>query len=345
MPRSTTTRSPRDELPEKLRPYAALGVNLRWRADGREAFADCPWCGRNGDKFSVNTETGQWHCFVCQEGNERGGGNALTFLRKLWERSFEATNGDSDEFARERGLLYLDTLMHWGVVKSVLTSGWLVPGYSPDGKLCQLYRRVLVRHDASHVRHARDGDARRWELRPTPTLPHALHGVPLYDKGKGTVWLHESWGNALTHWETGRMTKRTDEGYAVTGNEGASLLADVNVLAVANCGAVGEPLRRFLPLFAGKRVVLAFDSDHPKQMCQKCKKSWSTIEHQQCPVCSVALAGPVVESAGFSAVKRAVKMMTAAKKPLAEIAWVKWGADGHDPDKPSGWDVRDFING
>lgn len=283
MPQAT-----KQQLPEKLRPFAFHGVDLK--PNGRNADGDCPFCGKE-DKFSVSIETGLWKCWVCGGGQEKGGGNVLTFLRVLWEKSDDATNGASKVFAAERGLLYPETLTEWDVVQSITTGRWLIPGYSPDGKLTQLYQRI------------RFGD--RWELRPTPTLPHAMHGIPLYDKRWELVWLHESWGNALAFWEVARRANLTQ-------------LANVNVLATANCGAVGKPLGRYLPLFAGKRVVLAFDSDHP--------------------------TGKGADGAGFAAVKRATALFRTMKEPPASVEWLKWGERGFDPERPSGFDVRDFLS-
>jgi hypothetical protein len=140
------------------------------------------------------------------------------------------------------------------------------------------------------------------------------------------VYLHESWGNALAFWEIGRMTKRVEGGFATTGNESASLLADANVLSVANCGAVGAPLERFLPLFTGKKVLLCFDSDH-----------------QHSPPRSASGAGKI-DGSGFAAAKRAAKILSGAKEPPAEIIWLKWGEAGFDPALKSGYDVRDFLN-
>lgn len=61
-------------------------------------LGDCPFCGRD-NKFSVNREDGRWRCYVCQEGSDKGGGNALTFLRLLWEKSDAASDDGAEALA------------------------------------------------------------------------------------------------------------------------------------------------------------------------------------------------------------------------------------------------------
>ena len=301
-------------LPDKLRPYTFLGLDLDWvdsrTGQAREhALADCPWCGRDGGKFTVTSETGLWGCFVCGEK-----GNALTFLRKLWDESDRATNGQRTAFAAERGLLYPDTLDHWGACKSVLDGAWLVPAHDPSGKLCQLYKRVRAGF--------KDGKE-RWEMRPTPTLGHAVIGMPLFDRKKPELHLHESWGNALAFWEALRISRWGENGLEFTASQKSNLLANANVLAVANCGAAGEPLKRYLPLFAGKRVTLWFDSDHPVK--QK--------------------TGRMKDGGGLAASKRVAGMLAELRGDARpeSVSWCRWGPDGFDPDQNSGWDVRDGL--
>lgn len=290
-------------IPDTIRPLTFHGLSLDWEGKD-QATGDCPFCGKD-QKLSVSIDTGLWRCFVCGQQ-----GNLFSFIRQLWTESDKRTNGASKTFAEERGLLWADTLTSWGVVQSSVTREWLVPGYSAEGQVCNLYKRIFVRSE------------NRWELRPTPTLAHQLHGVNLYDARKSVVHLHESWGNALAFWEVARMAKRTDLGLEQTANPDASILGDANVLAVANCGAVGEALSRFAALFADKTVVLWFDSDHPR-------------EHE----------GRTTEGAGFATTKRAADILSRADKPPKEVRWMRWGEHGFDPDEPTGHDVRDELVG
>ena len=290
--------------PEKLRPFLFMGLDLDWEGQTKKVETTCPICGRDG-KFAVFLDSGTCGCVVCKE----AGTNAVTFLRAIWELSDKQTNGESKAFAAERNLLQPETLNLWGVVKSCVDGSWLVPGHNPDGALCQLYKRIWSKKDE------------RWEMRPTPTLGHQMIGVPLLKKNAGTVHVHESWGNALAFWEVAGQAKETEDGLTVTASKKVNLLADASVLAVANCGAVGDPLKRFLPLFAGKRVVLWFDSDHPNER-----------------------DGKTLDGAGFAAVKRFVEMLANADEPPSEVLWCKWGENGFDLDLKDGHDVRDALN-
>lgn len=168
------------ELPEGLRPYLFHGVDLTWGKSDKNAVGECPWCGTEG-KFSVLLETGVARCWSCGVGSDKGGMNALLFIRSLQADSFESTN-DYEQLATNRGLLNSDTLISWQVAKSVITRDWIVPGYGADGKMNTLYKygRKLI---------------------PTPTLGHHLFGVNLFDKSKEEVFVCEGPWDAQVLWE------------------------------------------------------------------------------------------------------------------------------------------------
>ncbi len=298
------------DLPSVLKPYVFHGVGVLWKPGEKQAKCDCPFCGREG-KLSINAETGQWRCLVCAEGSAKGGGNVYIFLRQLWNVSDAATK-DYAGLAQDRRLYQPESLMHWGVCRSILTGEWLVPGYGPDGHLNQLYRYV------------RSSD--RMLLLPTPTLGHQMFGMPLFNARKRTVYLCEGPWDGIALWETLQHAKVAKNGLAWTSSKEKNMLADASVLACAGTGAVGEPMEKFLSLFAGKIVNLMFDNDHPRENPK---------------------TGTYAEPAGLSAVKRMGSMLLNAKRPPAAIHWLKWGSsqgwEGVDLDKPSGFDVRDKI--
>src|ERR1700734_1179272 len=100
-----------DSVTDRLRPFAFHKVELAAR--GGEAVGECPFCQRPGKLF-VAVETGQWRCVVCGQS-----GNALTFLRTLWDRSDAATPAKVLEpLADDRRLLDPMTLTAWGVCRS-----------------------------------------------------------------------------------------------------------------------------------------------------------------------------------------------------------------------------------
>lgn len=299
------------DVPEKLKPYASLGLELR--PGDSHSTADCPFCGRAG-KFSLNNETGQWRCFVCDAGDPgpRGasGGNVYTFLRLFWELAKSQTQEVDYESLRDhRGLLSTQTVEDWGCVVSPITGEWLLPGCGADGALNTLYR---------YVPQGDGGDL--FKLYALAGMPHQLYGPPLYDRSKKTVYLCEGPWDAMALYEILRQTKKDVQGYTLTGAVPSSLYAKANVLALPSCSTFNPA---WLPLFEGCKVVLCFDNDHPR-------------EHPK--------TGEPVAPAALEGSKRvAGALASSAEHKPESIHWLAWGPEGYDPDLPSGTDVRDVL--
>lgn len=291
-------------IEEWVKPYAFHGLDLTPNSAGTEASGPCPWCDDDQGKFNLGLDTGQWRCWKCRQGNEKGGGNLAVFLKMLWERSDVATK-DYEALRADRGLRYPDTLMHWGAAQSILTGVWVLPGYSTSGVLVQLYKYTKV-----------EGKGR---LLATPGVGHALFGMPLYRRDCVTVYACEGPWDAMALWEVMKECKHDDEGRLIpTASAENNLLATASVLAVPG-NMVFFPA--WAPLFAGKRVVLMYDSDHPKK----------------------DKAGRVIPPAGLQGMQHAAKVLSSVDEPPAEIRYLKWGKDGYDPSLPSGYDVRDKL--
>lgn len=311
-PKTSTATAKHETVPDTLKPYLFHGVDLQWRDDDKEAIATCPWCGKEG-KFSVSLVAGLWRCFSCGSGNKKGGGNVYTFLNELWKQSDAATSNYS-ELRQNRLLLNSDTLALWNVVKSSITGEWLVPGYTPDNKLTQLYRYAASPDD-------RNGKRR---LLPTTTLKHQLFGMNQYDKQKDIVFLCEGPWDGMALWEVLKQAKvDADSGeLTTTSNVSASLLATANVLATPGCNVFNEV---WCPLFSDKTVNLMFDNDHPRVNPK---------------------TGKPILPAGHEGMRRIAGLLSESARPPARINYLRWGKeDGatHDPDLPSGTDVRDFL--
>lgn len=215
---------------DRLRPYEFHGISLEPLASGREAIGDCPFCDKKS-KFSVNLDTGLWRCFVCGSGSSSGGGNALTFIRLLYEQSVRNTPSIfSQRVARDRSLLSEMSVIAWGITQA-RDGAWLVPGYGIDGKLDQLYRRIAG------------------ALIPTPGVwsegkAHGLH-LPVGDfdpKRPGLVVAEGSW-DGMALWEVERQA-----------------WGDANIVAVPGCNVWRD---EWTKMCVGKAVTLLFDSDHP----------------------------------------------------------------------------------
>lgn len=297
MPRVTT-----DETLDHTKPYRFHGIDLSWKDGDKDAMADCPFCGRP-DKFSVEVKTSKAQCLKCTKGC-----NSRQFIQWLWKQSDDAqyvTDGYK-ELASERGLLYTETLMRWGVCSSTLTDNFLVPGYGVTKKLNQLYKWMNIKD--------------RMCLLPTPTLGHAIHGMSEYSLDKDCVFICEGPWDGMVLWELLNCAKETDDGLSPTSNPSRSILSNSNVIAVP--GVTTFPQSWSKP-FADKIAILMFDSDHPRK-------------HPK--------TGKLVAPAGLGGVKRVAGILANSKEPPKEIRYLRWGKDGYDPKQPSGYDLRDALS-
>jgi len=273
--------------PSTLRPYEAHGVVLDWKEGGKQASGSCPFCSSEG-KFTVSVAKGLWRCFSCNCGPDRGkpvrGGNAGDFLELLHETAAKTQINGYDVLAQSRSLLNESTLEKWGCVKSHLTGEWIVPGYDVAGKVHNLYRWGVNHKTGKGV------------LYSTPDTTHGLFGVHLLE-GREKLFLTEGPWDAMALWEA----------------EGG----EIDVLAVPGCTTF---LPEWASLFAGKDVVILYDSDHARD----------------------TPAGRV-DGAGFGGVKRVCKTLKESADPPRSVSYLKWGPEGYDPTLPSGTDIRDFL--
>lgn len=269
---------------------------MRLEVHNNHGVGDCPFCGREG-KFSADVTTGLWRCFVCSAGSVNGGGNGLTFIRLLHARCVESTvQCTLDTIASDRKLLSGETVKRWGVCVDVAGT-WLVPGYGPDGKLDQLYRRTSLKESSGE-----------WvqRLLPTPGLwpegkVHALHmpAAHVDSKSREVVVCEGPWdGMAL------------DE---VVCPDPAGLSS---VVAVPGCNVWRD---EWTEMCRGRKVTLLFDSDHPRQ----------------------AVPGSQhVSRAGYDGMVRMAKKLSGV---ASAVRWLRWGPEGYNTEKPSGWDIRDEL--
>lgn len=324
----------RSETPATLKPYIAHGVHLRIR--GSEAIGDCPFCGSEG-KFSVNIEKGTARCFngSCDSGTAGGGYNTHTFIRRVWQHSHDTTehnwnNGqrerleeDYGALAIDRELLSADTLRQWGILRSHITREWMIPGYSTEGSLNQLYRYILD--------PANKGLGRR-VVRATPETNQCLIGLPLVNKDAETVYICEGPFDGMSLWETLAFTKLTIEN---EGNEDSeiitleytddvseSMLKDSTVLAVPSCNVF---LPSWCQLLHNKNVVILFDNDYPK------------INKE---------TGKASEPAGLAGTRRIALMLLASDTPPKSVQYLSWhpASESYDPSRKDGYDVRDLLS-
>jgi hypothetical protein len=153
-------------------------------------------------------------------------------------------------------------------------------------------------------RYVQRGDG-RWVLLATPELSHGIHGVPLFDPAKEVVYIMEGPWDGMALWETLQAARTEGEGQRAS------------VLAVPGCN-VFHP--SWATLLADKIVVLMYDNDHPH-------------EH----------GGRIIRP-GYDGMERVARLLANCETPPKEIKYLQWGAEGHDPNLPSGHDVRDWLS-
>jgi hypothetical protein len=293
------------DIPDKVRAYVQLGVSLE--DAGSQWNGDCPFCGKEA-KFTVETETGFYRCWSCQRGGAKGGGNHLTFIRHFHEDAFSASQ-DYSELLEDRGFLEEETLSAFGVCKSPLTGEWLVPGYDHEKRLMSLWRFIP------------DTKTGKRRLQTPKGIPQSMVGPPMFDPDCEIVFVLEGQWDAMIMYETLRFAKKGPGGSLVrTSNVAQSLFANANVIGVPGANTF-KP--EWCDLLAGKHVILCYDSDLP------------TVNEK---------TGRANPPAGMSGAKRVAEMLVLASEPPTKIEWIRWGADGYDPELKSGYDVRDLLN-
>lgn len=87
---------------------------------------------------------------------------------------------------------------------------------------------------------------------------------------------------------------------------------ETNVVSAPGCNVWRST---WTEMCRGKHIRLWYDSDHPRDNGAK---------------------------SGYDGVVRVVKKLSGIAK---SVEWLRWGPDGHDPEKPTGYDVRDYLIG
>jgi hypothetical protein len=293
------SKVPKSELPPALKPYSFHGLHFNYSAGKIEVPSDCPFCHREG-KFSVNIEKQQWRCVVCDQA-----GNAATFIKRLWTESLTHTK-KYKELAQERKILNPKSLVDWGLAESMITGEWVFPSHNADGALNNLYR---------YVRDPKTGKKR---LLATAEMGHGMYGLELWDAKKPEVYICEGPWDAIVLREVLGSAKLADGKITLTSNEKLSLLAGINVIAVPGSSSFSSSWAK---LFAGKKVTILFDSDHPKELEK----------------------GRVLEPVGYVGMQKVVQALGHAPEPPESLHYLNWGPNGYDEKLASGFDVRDML--
>jgi hypothetical protein len=293
--------APESQDPEKLRPYLLHGLDLVYKGGDKDALGDCILCGREG-RFSIRIETGQWQCLKCGEK-----GNIYSWLSELLRLSIEATaDSEYEDLAKDRALLFPETIKAWELGKSILTDKWLIPGYNKDRKLSNLYQYTFL-----------DG---RMALMPTPTLGHQMFGLNLFDKSKPTIYLCEGFWDSIALWEVLGRSKMIDGVLTPTSSPTTNMLIKANVVGMPASFVFKDA---WVDLFDSKRVNLMPHNDHNRK-------------HPK--------TGALIPSASYSGMSKVSTKLANAKSPASDLAVLHWGGEAAPTDKlKSGYDVRDKL--
>lgn len=301
-----------------LRPFIFHGIYLT--PSNGQGIGNCPFCQRE-DKFYVNANNGKWDCKVCSRK-----GNPISFLQELHAYCMESTTEDQyRELAQNRKLATIEPLIKWGFCWSHLRDEWIVPGYHEGSdKVKQLYRWSDYQ--------SKDGKRHLIATPPdgvTDEIKHCLYGVRMYDKSKQDVYLLEGPWDAVSLWEVLRLAKVTEDGtFEMTGSEAASLLRNINILAVPSTTTFTE---NWAQLLKGKRVFLLGHNDHPR-----------TIDMGNGKI-------RTEEPASYKGIKRMVSLMMQWDIRPTELYYLAWGhankEQSHNPLLKHGYDVRDLLAG
>lgn len=220
--------------PKPIQPYLFHGVIFS-DLQSPTACGRCFICDKEDHLYVNQTEylpdwkPGQWKCHSCQEK-----GNQYTFMQRLHEESINAYNDNpiDDTLAVLSGAkgIFIPTLLDWGVVPSIITEDLIVPGYSHEGTVSNLYK-IIVEED-------------KWTCLSSPNSKRHPIGMNRL-KGSDTLWLCEGPWDAMTLQDVFYDCNVEDDVLALIGIQG---------------------FQDELALSFPKRIVIAFDNDYPRSL-------------------------------------------------------------------------------
>ncbi len=293
----------KSDIPVNLKPYLFHGLELH--RNGPEAIGEWPWCG--SEKFSVNIEKGIWKCWVCNEGaNEKGGGNIYTFLSHLYKLSHEkTTESDYQELQISRGFIEIDSMMIWGLAKSIITNEWILPVYGTDQKIkgMYIYREI--------------GNKKRMMGTAGMKITTPL-GAGDFSHSKPNLIIVEGIWDAIALYEVLSSGKIKD-GKFVSSSKKTCELATTNLIAVPGCNIFPETWKYYAK---GKNVTILFDNDYPR----KNKKT-----------------GKEIPPPAYSGIRKITNTIGDSAAGVEYLNWGE--EDYHDTNTAEGTDLRDLFKG
>lgn len=304
---------------DATRPYTFHGVQLTPR--GGHAVGDCPFCRKEG-KFSVDVVTGLWRCWVCGSGTASGGGNALTFIRLLHEQARTLGSGDAHGGRNGTTAPPPDHNGH-GPAASILGgfAANVAANVAADRRLLSgatvaAWGVVRSNIDGSWLVPGYGTDGKLDQLYRRSRFPDGWRLLPtpgIWPEGKVHA-LHLPAGDYDPSRPSLSIQEGPWDGMAMW--EVVQPRPDCNVVAVPGCNVWRD---EWTEMCRGKHVTLWFDSDHP--------------------VKEALNQGRVIRP-GLDGVVRVTKRLSGV---AASVKYLRWGKEGYDESRPSGWDVRDYL--
>ena len=156
----------------------SLGI-IAERRTQKEYNAECPFCGKANLHFQMNRSNGKWGCFSCDRK-----GNLLTFLRQYYQEcQLYTTKKDYAKLSEQRGLPS-SVFEAAGIVKSKVSSEYLIPIHNTSDKITTLWK-----YDGKKIQYlANPGD---------DSLRRGFYSIGEIQEG-GNIYICEGVWDALT---------------------------------------------------------------------------------------------------------------------------------------------------
>jgi len=157
MPKISDDVRSTSERPGFLRLFESLGVAFCWDGSKEARAEECPFC--DGEKFSLNVETGQYCCHSANKCGQTG--NAYTFVNHYYEKLLAMTSDADYQRLRDKRGLPLQTLKRHGLAWDAAHGCWLIPYKSKNGTVQNLTRYYPT-------------DGRKLSLSGLPAQPYCI---------------------------------------------------------------------------------------------------------------------------------------------------------------------------
>ena len=207
---------------------------------GQQLQGDCPFsdCGREGH-FFASPGTGLWDCKICSRS-----GNTYTFANEFLQdcRSI-TTDADLEQLAELRIGIKIPTLDLFGVALNPHNGDWLIPGYSLESKLTNLWawKECFDQKDQTWNRKIMAG----------PTFKQTLFGLQFFrNKSTLPIWICEGHWDTMAWYDVLSTVKNAETGHR--------LIDEHDILG---CPGVGVFPKELVGLLNGRDVRVLFDND------------------------------------------------------------------------------------